>query len=227
MAKRFFVAGTDTGVGKTLVSAALLEAGNAAGWSTLGLKPVAAGAEAGEQGLCNEDALLLQQAASCTLSYDEVNPVLLKAAIAPHIAATEEGRTLSAERLAGVCRGALMRKVDLALVEGAGGWRVPLNAQETLADLPRLLNLPIILVVGMRLGCLNHALLTAEAIRRDGLRLAGWVANRIDPDMSRYDENLGTLISLLPAPLLGELPYRPGAAPREFAGFFDLQQLTG
>ncbi len=208
MGARYFVAGTDTGVGKTLVTAALLEAAKQRGLRSLGLKPLAAGGDDVNGRLCNEDALMLQQHSSLSLPYQQVNPVLLQEAIAPHIAAQHEGRPLSTDRLAGFCRGAMMQPTDLLLVEGAGGWRVPLNHRQTLADLARELQLPVILVVGMRLGCLNHALLTAEAIERDGLPLAGWVANQVDPAMSCYAENRDTLSAMLRAPLLGELPFQ-------------------
>lgn len=213
MAQRFFIAGTDTGVGKTLVTAALLAAASAAGYRCVGLKPVAAGGEETPEGLRNEDALLLQRHASVSLPYEQINPVMLAEAIAPHIAAERSGKRLSAERLVGFCRGVMMEPMDLLLVEGAGGWRVPLNPVETLAELPRRLQLPCILVVGMRLGCLNHALLTAEAIRADGVPLAGWIANRLDPEMACYEENRDTLARMLGAPLLAELPPLAGSDP--------------
>ena len=204
---KFFVAGTDTDVGKTVIAQGLLVAAARQGLSTLALKPVAAGCEQTPDGLRNSDALALQAAMTETLHYEQVNPVALEPAIAPHIAAAQAGRRLTVAQLTGFCRGALMRRVDFALVEGAGGWRVPLNAGESLAGLAKSLNLPVILVVGMRLGCINHALLTAEAIARDGLPLAGWVANRVDPNMSEYEANLATLKQMIPAPCLGEVPF--------------------
>jgi dethiobiotin synthetase len=141
------------------------------------------------------------------MDYHQVNPVALKAAIAPHIAADIEGKRLQAGRLAGLCRGVMLGSADFVLIEGAGGWRVPLNRRETLADVAVQLGVGVVLVVGMKLGCINHALLTAEAIRRDGLRLAGWVANQPGDRMNRHEENLDTLRHLLPAPLLGEVPF--------------------
>jgi dethiobiotin synthetase len=211
--KVFFVTGTDTGVGKTHASVALLHAFAAQGRSTLGLKPVAAGCEVTPDGLRNEDALALQAAATVQLPYAQVNPVALAAAIAPHIAAAQEKRRIGVAQLAGLLRGAQMQaRADVTLVEGAGGWRVPLNERETLADLAREMAVPVLLVVGMRLGCLNHALLTAEAIRRDGLVLAGWVANCIDADMPVREENITTLRAALGAPLLGVLPHGPADA---------------
>ncbi|MFC6669642.1 dethiobiotin synthase [Marinobacterium aestuariivivens] len=221
----FFIAGTDTDAGKTLVSTGILEWGNRQGLRTLGLKPVAAGCDETPDGLRNSDALLLQQAASVKLGYDQVNPVALRPPIAPHIAAAQAGRALSADRLAALCRGSMMQPADLLLVEGAGGWRVPLSSREMLSRLPQLLELPVILVVGMKLGCLNHAVLTAEAIVRDGLQLAGWVANRIDPRMSCYDENLETLKGMFRAPLLGEIPHLAEPSAGAAADHLDLSVL--
>ncbi len=208
MAKTFFVTGTDTDVGKTVVSAALLVAANKRGLTTLAMKPIAAGCERTEAGLRNSDALLLQHHMSVDLPYEQINPVVLEAAAAPHIVAANEGKRLSASRLVGICRGTLMTKHDFSIIEGAGGWRVPLNTRETLAALPRELNNPVILVVAIKLGCINHALLTAEAIRRDGLVLAGWVANRVSEEPMGYEEeNISTLNSMMQAPCLGMLPY--------------------
>ncbi len=209
MLKTCFVTGTDTGVGKTLVTCGLIKASQAAGLSAVGLKPVAAGCELEGQNWVNEDARALQKVSSIAMPYSQVNPVALEAALAPHIAAARCGRRISAERLEGFCRGAMMQKTDRVFIEGAGGWRVPLNPRETLADLARRLQTPVVLVVGMRLGCLNHALLTAEAIAADGLPLAGWVANCIDPAMAALEENVQTLATLLPAPCLGVLPHLP------------------
>ncbi|GAA0790691.1 dethiobiotin synthase [Marinobacterium sediminicola] len=227
MKKRFFIAGTDTDAGKTLVTTGLLAAANRQGLRTMGLKPVAAGCEQTPDGLRNSDALQLQQTASVKLSYEQVNPIAFEPPIAPHIAAEQEGRALSADRLAAYCRGAMMQPADLVLVEGAGGWRVPLSMRESLARLPQLLELDVILVVGMKLGCINHAILTAEAIARDGLRLAGWVANHIDPAMSCPDENLATLERLFRAPLLGRVPWLEAPTADAVADHLDLRLLLG
>ncbi|KAF0808273.1 dethiobiotin synthase [Alcanivorax sp. S71-1-4] len=198
---KYFLTGTDTEVGKTWVSCRLLEQARDAGLSALGLKPVAAGAEQYDGQWQNDDARQLMAASSVPLPYEQVNPVLLREPMAPHLAARHEQRMLSVSRIAGYVRGVMMQKQDLLLVEGAGGWRVPLNDRETLAELAVALRLPVILVVGMRLGCLNHALLTAEAIQRDGLRLAGWVANVMPGDaMAGLEENIATLEHWLPAP---------------------------
>nr|MDT0252464.1 dethiobiotin synthase [Endozoicomonas sp.] len=207
MGKTYFVTGTDTDAGKTVITCGLLEAARLAGLTTLALKPVAAGCYKSEEGLRNDDALALMEAMTLSLPYEQVNPLVLEPPIAPHIAAAEAGVRMTLDRLAGYCRGALMNKNDLALIEGAGGWRVPLNSREMISGLARELNTPVILVVGMKLGCINHALLTVEAILRDGVRLAGWVANQMDPDMDRYDENLQTLRGMIPAPCLGNVPF--------------------
>ena len=194
----FFITGTDTEVGKTWVSCRLLERAREAGLSCYGLKPIAAGCEDTADGPRNEDALNLMAASSLSLPYDLVNPVALKAAIAPHIAAGQEGRRISLSQLAGYVRGALSsHPADLVLVEGAGGWRVPLNDREMLSALAVELNLPVIQVVGMKLGCISHALLTAEAIQADGLRYTGTVANCFG-EMDVREENLITLRQHLP-----------------------------
>lgn len=226
MGKTFFVAGTDTDAGKTLISCGLLTAANKMGLTTLALKPVAAGAEPGPEGAVNGDAMLLLQTMTEKLPYSQVNPVLFQAPIAPHIAAAQEGRRLQVAQLAGYVRGALMKPADLKLIEGAGGWRVPLNMHQTMASLAVELELPVIMVVGMKLGCLNHALLTAQAIANDGLRLTGWVANRIDPNMDCFEENMQTLAEMLRAPCLGIVPHL--ADPRDFnkvASYLDLGAL--
>lgn len=212
--KSFFVTGTDTDVGKTLVSCAILRAAAAAGRTTIGMKPLAAGGTQTAEGLRNDDALQLQAASTMALPYDQVNPVCLPLPTSPHIAATLAERKVRVERLVGFCRGVLALRADLTLIEGAGGWRVPLNDTETLADLAIAMAAPVVLVVGLCLGCLNHALLSAEAIQADGLRLAGWVANGIDPAMHCRDENIATLQRRLAAPLLGVLPWLDAPDPR-------------
>jgi dethiobiotin synthetase len=224
MAKAWFVTGTDTEVGKTAITCALLEAARLAGMSTAACKPIAAGCDADGH---NEDALLMQQHMTLDLPYSQVNPVALTEAIAPHIAAQNEGRRLQASRLAGLCRGVLMAGADFTVIEGAGGWRVPIGPRETLADVAKQLQLEVVLVVGMRLGCINHALLSAEAIRRDGLKLAGWVANSCGPMMASYQENLATLVSMMGAPLLGEVPHIvPFSAP-EASKSLSIEALHG
>lgn len=202
----YFIAGTDTGVGKSLVAAALLKAAASRGLSTVGVKPVAAGCEETPDGLRSDDALLLRQYSSIAMPYEMSNPVSLRLPVAPHLAAAQEGRKLDAGRLEGFCRAVLMKRAGLTLIEGAGGWQVPLNGRQTLADLAKLLGVPVILVVGMRLGCINHALLTARAIHADGLEIAGWIANRLDPDMVLPDENIDAIAERMSAPCLGRIP---------------------
>lgn len=209
IANAFFVAGTDTEVGKTYIATALLRAAAAQGMSTLALKPVAAGCEDTAEGLRNEDALRLLQVMTVKEPYEQINPVALREPLSPHLAARHEGVEISVQGLADHCRRMLETPADFAVVEGAGGWRVPLNAREDMSDLARALGLPVILVVDMKLGCLNHALLTAEAIERDGLVLAGWIANQRQPQpMSARAENLQTLVQRLGAPCLGQVDYQ-------------------
>ena len=169
---------------------------------------MAAGAESLAGEWQNEDARILMAASTLKLPYQSVNPILLHEPMAPHIAAERENKRLTAQSVIGFCRGTLMTSpADFTLIEGAGGWRVPLNYRETMADVVKELTIDVILVVGMKLGCLNHALLTAEAIKRDGLTLRGWIANTVSPDMNGFEENVQTLQRMLPAPLVGVLPY--------------------
>ena len=208
-----FVTGTDTGVGKTLVSAGLLHrlAGHHA--RVVGMKPLAAGLVLEGGAWVSEDALALRGASSVSVPSDLDCPVALPEPLSPHLAAARAGRRVEVSELVAAHR-RLQTLADVVLVEGAGGWRVPLNDTETLADLAVALALPVVLVVGMRLGCLNHALLTAEAIRARGLRLAGWVANGIDPEFERAEANLATLRARLVAPLLAAIPWSPDADAR-------------
>ena len=218
MAKKvFFITGTDTDIGKTEVAAGLLVAANKKGLRTAAIKPVAAGCQNNGDGPQNDDALKLQSLASVELSYQQVNPVALDEPMAPHIAAQEQGKSLTADRLTGFCRGVTMLPMDFLVIEGAGGWRVPINKRETMADIPKQLNAEVILVVGIRLGCINHALLTAQAIRLDGLKIAGWVANILDTEMLRIDENIDTLKQMLIEPCLGVIPRLTDISPQQVA----------
>ncbi|MFN3579433.1 MAG: dethiobiotin synthase [Pseudomonas sp.] len=226
MSKRYFVTGTDTEIGKTTVACGVLHAARQLGLSTAAAKPVAAGCSHTAEGLRNDDALALQAQCDPALAYELINPISLEAAIAPHIAAQEESVPLTVELLAGGCLQVFDRHAQLTLVEGAGGWRVPLNDEQTLADLAVDLQLPVILVVGMRLGCINHALLSAEAIAADGLKLAGWVANQVDPDMSRPAENLATLRQQLKAPFLGFVPWMSEPSAEAIAAHLDISPLV-
>ena len=222
----FFVTGTDTEVGKTLVAAALLELAKARGLRSVGLKPIAAGCERVDGRLVNDDARALMAASGASLDYPTVNPVALEPAIAPHIAAEQAGLALSASDLAERCRAALGGGFDFVIVEGAGGWLVPLNATETLADVCIGIGAPAILVVGMKLGCLNHALLTAHAIADAGGRLAGWVANAATTEMPMFDANVATLRQRLDAPCLGVVPpLGAGAGPAEAMPHLTIEPL--
>ncbi|OEY65232.1 dethiobiotin synthase [Marinobacter sp. X15-166B] len=224
--KTFFVTGTDTGVGKTLVTRVLLEAARLQGLKTLAMKPVASGCEQTADGLRNEDAVLLAAAMTERVPYEQVNPVALAPAIAPHVAAQQAGRRLTAERLAGFCRGMQTQPADLLLVEGAGGWCVPLNDRETYAKVPQLLELPVIMVVPLRLGCINHAVLTARAVLADGVPLAGWVGNRPDAQtMSCEAQTVSYLADQLPAPCLGLLPWQPSVDVTALAAQVSLDPL--
>lgn len=218
-----FITGTDTGVGKTLIAAALLRALAIRGVRAVGMKPVAAGCAPTAHGLRNEDVTALAGASNVEAPIDLINPYRFEPAIAPHLAAAQAGVTISLARIrdAFVALSAMARWV---VVEGAGGLLVPLNDREDFADLAGLLELPVLLVVGMRLGCLNHALLTAEAIRGRGLRLSGWVANCLEAAMPAFEENVQALRRRLGAPLLGTVPFGTQDAGLA-ASFLDLETL--
>jgi dethiobiotin synthetase len=219
---RLFIAGTDTGIGKTHAACTLLHALRAAGRVACGMKPVASGCLETPEGLRNEDALALLAAGSAPLPYARINPVALREPLSPHLAAAHEGVTIALPPLRAAFD-ALCAEHDAVVVEGVGGWRVPLAPGLFASAIPKAWQLPVVLVVGLRLGCLNHALLSAEAIVADGCRLAGWIGNRIDPAMDAAAENLATLRGLLPAPCLGVLPH--GVAPAQAASGLDLGAL--
>ena len=201
-----FVAGTDTGVGKTLASAALLHGLARRHAKVVGMKPIAAGAIQVGQAWASEDALALRAASTLAVPPELDNPVLLPEPMSPHLAAQRAGVSIDIAHLVR-CYQQLAQRADAVVVEGAGGFLVPLSEQETMADLAQALALPIVLVVGLRLGCLNHALLTAEAIRARGLRLAGWICNRIDAAMLQPEANMDYLRAHLGAPLLADIPF--------------------
>lgn len=217
----YFVTGTDTGVGKTLVCCALLHAFAARGKRVAGFKPVAAGCGGDEH---NEDAVALRAASSMQLTYGQVNPYCFRRAIAPHLAARHSGVRIELSRILASYR-ELAGQADEVIAEGAGGFLVPLNDKQTGADLAQQLGLPVILVVGMRLGCLNHALLTTAAIAASGLKLAAWVANAPDAETPALQENIGALRERLPAPLLGVIGHQASPDARVAAAQFDLELL--
>lgn len=204
MSAGLFIAGTDTGVGKTLAARLIVRSFVAAGIRTAVMKPVAAGAEATADGPRNDDALGLMAEASVEAPYELVNPYCLAAPVSPHIAAAEAGVHIELELLA-ERYGQLAQRAECVVVEGAGGWLVPISDRQSMADLAVRLRLPVVLVVGLRLGCLNHALLSAEAIRGRGARFGGWVANHLDPGFERLSENLATLSQLLGEPPLASI----------------------
>jgi dethiobiotin synthetase len=217
----YFVTGTDTGVGKTLVTLGLMRRLQERGRRVLAMKPVASGCRQTVQGLRNADALLLQSQGSQPLEYREVNPYAFEPAIAPHLAAAEAGVRIEL----GVIRTGFERlaaRTDQVCVEGVGGWLVPLNEAQTTADMAVEIGLGVILVVAIRLGCLNHALLTTQAIAATGLRLAGWVANQPSPDCERTGDLIDALRSRLAAPLLGTVPFLPWNSMVDVAACLDL-----
>ncbi|MCD0503939.1 dethiobiotin synthase [Bordetella petrii] len=220
----YFVTGTDTEIGKTFVSCALLHAAAQRGLSAAGMKALAAGAEPLDGGLVNEDVEQLRQASGVALPAAVRCPYVLRQAVAPHIAAAAEGVALDASVVLQAYRQATAH-ADSVIVEGVGGFRVPLDESLDTADLAQQLALPVILVVGLRLGCISHALLTAEAIAARGLRLAGWVANHVDPAMQQAAANVQALARRLPAPLLGWLPHMAQPDARAAARLLDTSRL--
>lgn len=208
MADGLFLTGTDTEIGKTLVACALLEAWKLRGLRAVGFKPVAAGATEEGGRLVNEDARLLHASSSSGFSLDDINPVCLRQAMAPHLAATEQGIRIDPRALVRACE-ALRARSDRVVVEGVGGFRVPLAAAYDTADLAVALGLPVILVVGLRLGCINHALLTVDAIATRGLNLCGWIGNIVDPAMNALEGNIRTLQEWIRSPCLGIVPHMP------------------
>ncbi len=223
MNKKYFVSGTDTNVGKTLLTTALIKAAQAAGKTALGIKPVSAGCELDDDIWKNDDAIQLQEASSVELPYEQINPLALKEPMAPHIAATNEGINVDAVSL---CRHIdSLPEADLTFIEGAGGWLVPLNDDETMADIAIGLQTEVILVVGLRLGCINHALLSMAAIEQAGLKVAGWIANTIDPQMAALDENITSLEHRINAPLLGIIPFMHNPAAEAAAELLNIDPL--
>ena len=207
-AQSYFIVGTDTGVGKTFIASRIVQQFANQGYKTVGMKPIASGCEKNAQGeWVNEDVTALTNASNVQAPLNIINPYRFQPAIAPHIAASQAGVNIEIAKIS-QCFSTLQQQADIVIVEGAGGFLVPINPQETLADLAVALKLPIILVVGMRLGCINHALLTVEAIKQRGLHLAGLVANQIDPQMPVFQENLESLKTRIDAPLLEVVNWR-------------------
>ncbi|MEC6815968.1 dethiobiotin synthase [Photobacterium toruni] len=221
MHKAYFVTGTDTDVGKTACCCAILNAAQQENIAIVGYKPIASGCEKTPQGLRNSDALLLQQASSMNVTYDEVNPYHFYRPVSPHIAALEENKVIEFSVLSqGLAN--LKTKSDCVLIEGAGGWRVPINATDYLSSWVKQEQLPVILVVGVKLGCLNHALLTAEAIQADGLTVVGWIANCIEPKTDNYTAMVTWLEQQLPGKKIAEIPYIPHYQVSDLGTYIDL-----
>jgi dethiobiotin synthetase len=224
--ERYFVTGTDTEVGKTVASCALLQAANLRGLRSAGYKPVASGSEMTAQGLRNSDALALQHHSSLPLDYKTVNPYTFAEPTSPHIVSADLGEQIDAAVMSAGLR-TLEAQAEWLLVEGAGGWFTPLSETFTYADWVIQEQLPVILVVGVKLGCINHAMLTAQAIRQAGLRLAGWIANDVVAPGVRHREYMATLRRVMQAPLMGEIPWFAHAPEKEKTGhFLDLSVLT-
>lgn len=208
MVIKFFVSGTDTNVGKTYISTALLRKFNELGFSTFGIKPISSGCYNVNGTLLNEDALAIKSASSLKQRYDLVNPVAFEAPIAPHIAAKYNHFPLTINSLFERIKKSMLVCADVFIIEGVGGWFVPLNDQESMADFVKLLNIPVILVIGIRLGCLNHAILTVNAINQMNIPFIGWIANCIEPETIEIDENIKTLKAWIKKPCLGIVQYR-------------------
>lgn len=230
MTQAYFLTGTDTDAGKTTIAAGLLYAAKQKQLSTLAMKPIASGCEVTSPelkipSLRNSDALALMAQSSIKRPYQEVNPYAFVPAIAPHIAAKEAGIELKVSDLYKAAQVILHQQADFTLIEGAGSWQVPISESEFLSDLAMALNLPVILVVGVKLGCINHALLTAQAIIDDGLKLAGWVANVTDPNCARLKEVLATLEKQISAPCLGQVPYLEEPSAEKVASYLSINTL--
>ncbi|EXJ15064.1 dethiobiotin synthase [Imhoffiella purpurea] len=219
-----FITGTDTDCGKTEISLGLMASLQSRGASVLGMKPVASGCEPGPDGLRNGDALRLLAQGSTAAPYGILNPFAFRPPVAPHLAAAETGVQISPTTIRTAYR-TLRQEADLVVVEGVGGWRVPLGSDFFVSDIPILLDLPVVLVVGLKLGCINHALLTVESIRASGARLAGWVANQVEPGMLVREANLATLAALIEAPCLGVVPWMDDPEPDRTAAHLDPSAL--
>jgi dethiobiotin synthetase len=204
-AQGYFITGTDTDVGKTCATIALMRYFKRQGKTVLGMKPVASGCTLHAGELKNADALLIQDNASIALDYQMINPYAYKLPVSPHIAGIHDPVKLA---IIVECYNSLKALADIVIVEGAGGWYAPLNAQDDISDLANALALPVILVVGLRLGCINHAKLSYQAIKLSGLACAGWIPVSVDPDLLNRDENIQAIKTALPVPLLGVLPYQ-------------------
>ena len=206
MSKGLFITATDTDMGKTTIALALMQYLKRSGYSVAAFKPVAAGCNNTASDLRNQDAIQLQASSSIKVDYALLNPYAYEPPIAPHIAAEKTQQPIKIDTIK-QCYEKIRRLADWTIVEGAGGWLVPINKQQTMADVTLALDIPVVVVVGMKLGCINHTLLTFDSIKQHGCQIAGWIANTVDPDMDNFDDNLAFLKHKLPAPLLATIPY--------------------
>ena len=225
MTHTYFVTGTDTDVGKTVCSTALLQAANQLGKSTLAYKPIAAGCDETKEGLRNQDALILQKNSSIKVDYQMVNPIAFKDPIAPHIAAEVAQQPIQLNIISDGLRALQKKSSSLLIVEGAGGWLLPVNDEVLFSDWVVEQQLPVILVVGMKLGCLNHALLSYQTIINSGLQVAGWIANQIQPEMPFYQQNLTLLKTKITAPMIAEIPFLTEIENASLSSFVDIKKL--
>ena len=220
-----FITGTDTEIGKTFVSSLLIKLLAEEGLNAVGMKPIASGAKVIDGLLKNEDALSLIEASNVDVDYQSINPYVFEPAVSPHIAAEEAGIEINIDKIK-LCFEQLQKKSDAVIVEGVGGWYAPVSINCTVADLAEELSLPIILVVGLRLGCLNHALLTAQAIRQSGLPVAGWIANHVEKDFSSSEKNIMTLKHFLnDFPFLGSVSYQTSSSNKPPQHHINKQEL--
>ena len=224
MIKGYFITGTDTDVGKTLVSASLLYLLRQQGLSVVGMKPIASGCRKTGQGLRNDDASLLIEHSSHQPEYNDVNPYAFEAAIAPHIAAAVNNTQIEIETIYQAFM-RLSQSNDYCIVEGVGGWRVPVNQNKTMVDVARRIGLPVIVVVGIRLGCINHALLTIESINLSGLECAGWIANCIDPGAAEIGKVIDAIAERADKPLLGIIPHQSSLSVQDCASFINIESI--
>lgn len=222
MAQGFFITGTDTGIGKTWSTVALMQYFKNQGKTVIAMKPVASGCEEFAGQLRNEDALLLQQHASIALPYQDINPYAFALAVSPHIAAEQVNVDIEIENIVNKYQ-QVERRADVVLVEGVGGWLVPLNARQNVSDLARELDLPVIVVVGMRLGCINQAKLTFAALQVSGVNCCGWIASCVEQDMLMLDENIQTLQQSTELPLLAVLPFMKKLNPEQLSQNFNIK----
>jgi dethiobiotin synthetase len=220
----YFITGTDTEIGKTLTTLALMQSLKKAGRQVGGMKPVASGCVRTRSGLRNDDAMRIKSMADIEVPYDLVNPYAFEAAVAPHVIAEQEGINIDLSRIKS-CYNKLSESVDIVVVEGVGGWRVPLGQEQAVPDMVRALALPVVMVVGMKTGCINHAVLTAEAIKHDGMQLLAWVANQVDPEYSTLLPTMDYLNTKLKIPMLGHIPFMAEPDLDEITACIDLKQL--